>query len=67
MSSSKGLFSGSQSLRKEIQCNCGNRITYDDIQLNCAFPAYKTLRCSLCDMEHRIVLDGALGDITGAK
>ena len=31
------------------------------------FPEYRTLTCDVCNKRHRIVLDGTLGKVTGAK
>ncbi|MGI0012535.1 MAG: hypothetical protein ACREBU_03705 [Nitrososphaera sp.] len=52
---------------KEIHCECGNLIKYDEIELNCAFPAYGTLNCSKCSRPHRIIIDGSLGNLLGAR
>lgn len=55
------------SLMTEIQCDCGNLISYDDIDSSGDFPAYTTLKCESCGREHRIILDGELGNLKGAK
>jgi hypothetical protein len=52
---------------KEIHCECGNIIKYDDIELNCNFPAYGTLTCGACSQAHRIIIDGTLGNLVGAR
>ena len=52
--------------RKEIQCECGNVIKYEDMQSNCDFPAYSVLRCSVCGYSHRTIVDGKLENISGA-
>ena len=52
---------------REIPCECGNLIKYDEIGLNSDFPAYGTLKCSECDHEHRVILDGTLGNLIGAR
>ncbi len=51
---------------KEIHCECGNHIKYEDIELNCDFPAYGILTCRGCGHGHRIIMDGTLGNLTGA-
>ena len=52
--------------RKEIQCECGNVIKYEDMQSNCDFPAYRVLKCSICGSGHRTIVDGRLENLTGA-
>lgn len=52
--------------RKEIRCDCGNVIRYEDAQSNCDFPAYMVLTCENCHMRHRTIVDGRLENLTGA-
>ncbi|MGH9993372.1 MAG: hypothetical protein ACREBU_01955 [Nitrososphaera sp.] len=64
---SEGMVSYPRSSRREIRCECGNFIKYDDIDLNCDFPAYGTFKCSECGRPHRVILDGTLGQLIGAR
>ena len=52
---------------REIHCECGNLIKYDDIDLTCEFPKYGSLKCAECGQEHRVILDGTLGKLIGAR
>ena len=65
--SSEEMASYPMSSVREIPCECGNLIKYDEIDLNSDFPAYGTLKCSECDHEHRVILDGTLGNLVGAR
>ena len=65
--SSEEIASYPMSSVREIPCECGNLIKYDEIGLNNDFPAYGTLKCSECDREHRVILDGTLGNLVGAR
>lgn len=65
--SSREMVSYPESSNKELHCDCGNLIEYDDIEQNCAFPAYQTLLCNKCSRGHRIIVDGTLGKLIGAK
>jgi hypothetical protein len=51
---------------KEIHCDCGNIIAYNDIQFNCDFPEYRILECSNCSKMHKIIVDGKLVNVCGA-
>ena len=55
-----------QVFRKEIQCECGNIIRYEDIQMNLDYPAYKVLICKGCGRNHRTIIDGRLFNLSGA-
>ncbi len=65
--SSPEIISYPGGYRKEIQCECGNLIKYDEVELNCAFPAYANLNCSECGRGHRVIMDGTLGNLIGAR
>jgi hypothetical protein len=65
--SSEKMASYQMSSVREIPCECGNLIKYVEIDLNSDFPAYGTLKCSECDHEHRVILDGTLGNLIGAR
>ena len=52
---------------RELSCECGNLIKYNEIGLNSDFPAYGTLKSSECNHEHRVILDGMLGNLIGAR
>lgn len=55
-----------QNLKREIHCDCGNIIAYNDVQFNCDFPEYRTLECNNCSKTHRIIVDGKLVNVCGA-
>ncbi len=55
-----------QDSRKEIHCECGNVIAYDDVQFNCNFPEYRVLECNNCSKTHQIIVDGKLLNVCGA-
>ena len=65
--SSEEMASYPISSLREIPCECGNLIKYDEIGLTSDFPAYGTLKCSECDHEHRIILDGMIDNLIGAR
>ena len=65
--SSEEMASYPTSYMREIPCECGNVMKYDEIYLNSDFPAYRILKCSECDHEHRVILDGTIGNLIGAR
>jgi hypothetical protein len=65
--SSEEMASYSMNSVREIPCQCGNLIKYDEIGLNSDFPAYGTLKCIDCDHEHRVILDGTIDNLIGAR
>lgn len=51
---------------RQLHCQCGNLIQYNDLQLNCDFPEYRIITCNDCHKSHRIVVDGRLASLAGA-
>jgi hypothetical protein len=51
---------------RQLHCQCGNLIQYDDLQLNCDFPEHRIITCNSCQKSHRIVVDGRLASLAGA-
>jgi hypothetical protein len=65
--SSEEMVSYPRGSMREIHCDCGNLIKYDDIDLNCDFPSYATLKCGECGRAHLVIVDGALDNLIGAR